>query len=206
MDDERDYSEMWVLNDSDLESLADVGGRTVAINTLQNALEIVVRKAVDEAGADHESINFVEIPFPEMGAALESGEVDAIQYNEPFQTILEQGGTPAASASRSTSPPAARSSPTTSSRKRTSTARSPPGSARRCARPTPYAAEHEQELRDIITTYTEVPQEIADALIMPTYVEESVPESSLELYAELMTEYGLVDELPAWRTCSQRRA
>jgi hypothetical protein len=47
-----------------------------------------------------------------------------------------------------------------------------------------------------ITTYTEVPQEIADALIMPTYVEESLPESSLQVYAELMTEYGLVDELP----------
>src|SRR6266508_3077371 len=44
MDDERDYSEMWVLNDSDLQSLADIGGKTVAINTLQNALEIVVRK------------------------------------------------------------------------------------------------------------------------------------------------------------------
>lgn len=196
MDDERDYSEMWVLNDSELESLADVGGKTVAINTLSNALEIVVRKAADEAGADHESIQFVEIPFPEMGAALESGEVDAIQYNEPFQTILEQSGT-ARSIGKAFNVAAGGEilayyfvkeenidSPIAT------------GFSAAMAKANAYAAEHEQELRDIITTYTEVPQEIADALIMPTYVEESVPESSLQIYAELMTEYGLVEELP----------
>jgi NitT/TauT family transport system substrate-binding protein len=196
MDDERDYSEMWVLNDSELESLADIGGRTVAINTLSNALEIVVRKAADEAGADHESINFVEIPFPEMGGALESGEVDAIQYNEPFQTILEQSGT-----ARSIGKPfnvAAGGEILAYYFVKEENIDGPiaTGFTAAMAKANAYAAEHEQELRDIITTYTEVPQEIADALIMPTYVEESVPESSLQVYAELMTEYGLVEELP----------
>ena len=198
MDDERDYSENWVLNDSELQGLADLSSRTVAINTLQNALEIVVRKAVDEAGGDHESINFVEIPFPEMGAALESGEVDAIQYNEPFQTILEQGGT-----ARSIGKPfnvAAGGEILAYYFVKEENIDGPiaTGFSAAMAKSNAYAAEHEQELRDIITTYTEVPQEIVDVLIMPTYVEESVPESSLQRYAELMTEYGLVDELPAY--------
>lgn len=198
LDDERDYSELWVLNDSDIESLADIGGRTVAINTLANALEIVVRRAADEAGADHESINFVEIPFPEMGAALESGEVDAIQYNEPFQTILEQGGT-----ARSVGKPfnvAAGGEILAYYFVKEENVDGPiaTGFGTAMAKANAYAAENEQELRDIITTYTEVPQEIADILIMPPYVEESVPESSLQRYAELMTEYGLVDELPAY--------
>ncbi len=176
------------------------GGAVIllAINTLQNALEIVVRKAADEAGADQESINFVEIPFPEMGAALESGEVDAIQYNEPFQTILEQGGT-----ARSIGKPfnvAAGGEILAYYFVKEENIEGPiaTGFSAAMAKSNAYAAEHEQELRDIITTYTEVPQEIADLLIMPTYVEESLPESSLKRYAELMTEYGLVDELPAY--------
>jgi NitT/TauT family transport system substrate-binding protein len=196
MDDERDYSEMWVLNDSELESLADVGGKTVAINTLSNALEIVVRKAADEAGADHESINFVEIPFPEMGAALESGEVDAIQYNEPFQTILEQNGTARSIGKAFNVAAGGEILAYYFVKEENIDGPVATGFSAAMAKANAYAAEHEQELRDIITTYTEVPQEIADALIMPTYVEESVPESSLQVYAELMTEYGLVDELP----------
>ncbi len=198
MDDERDYSEMWVLNDSDIESLADIGGKTVAINTLKNALEIVVRKASDEAGADHESINFVEIPFPEMGAALESGEVDAIQYNEPFQTILEQGGTARSIGKAFNVAAGGEILAYYFVKEDNIDGPIATGFSAAMAKANAYAAENEQELRDIITTYTEVPQEIADVLILPTYVEESVPESSLQLYAELMTEYGLVDELPAF--------
>ena len=133
-----------------------------------------------------------------MGAALESGEVDAIQYNEPFQTILEQGGT-----ARSIGKPfniAAGGEILAYYFVKEADIDGPiaTGFTAAMARSNAYAADHEQELRDIITTYSEVPQEIADALIMPTYVEESVPESSLKIYAELMTEYGLVDELPAY--------
>jgi len=197
-DDAPDYSQLIVMDDSPFGTVADVSGRTVAINTLRNALEIVVRESVTQAGGDHESINFVEIPFPEMGAALESGEVDAIQYNEPFQTILEQGGT-----ARSIGKPfnvAAGGEILAYYFVKEENIEGPiaTGFSAAMAKSNAYAAEHEQELRDIITTYTEVPQEIADLLIMPTYVEESLPESSLKRYAELMTEYGLVDELPAY--------
>ena len=66
-----DFSQLIVPEDSDIQSYADLEGKRVAINTLRNVLEVVLREAVDQAGGDHEAIEFVEIPFPDMAAALQ---------------------------------------------------------------------------------------------------------------------------------------
>jgi NitT/TauT family transport system substrate-binding protein len=59
-----------------------------------------------------------------------------------------------------------------------------------------YAAGHEDEVRAVIPEYAEVEPEIAAEVILPTFVEDAVKRSSLEVYAELMTTYGLLDEEP----------
>jgi NitT/TauT family transport system substrate-binding protein len=194
--DQPDYSQMIVLEDSPLQGLADLSGQRVAINTLNNALEIVIRAAVDRAGGDHESIDFREFPFPEMRAALESGEVDAIQYNEPFQTILQQTGTV-----RTIGQPfveVAAGEVLAFYFVKTSEADSDVATGFRDAmvEANTYAAGHEDEVRAVIPEYAEVEPEIAAEVILPTFVEDAVKRSSLEVYAELMTTYGLLDEEP----------
>lgn len=194
--DEDDYSQMFVLEDSDIESMADLGGKTVAINTPKNALEIVTRESVEQAGGDHESINFVEFPFPEMGGALRSGTVDAILYNEPFQTLmLQEGGV------RILGRPFNDAVPGEILAYYFVKADQVDGPiatafAEGMRQANAYASENPQAVRDIIPTYTEVAPELAAELVMPPYVEESVPESSIARYAELMTKFGLVDEMP----------
>jgi NitT/TauT family transport system substrate-binding protein len=65
---------------------AGLAGKKVAVNTLNNLGELAVRSTVKEAGQDPASVQLVEIPFPDMGAALERGDVDAIWAVEPGVT------------------------------------------------------------------------------------------------------------------------
>lgn len=75
-----------VRKDSPIKSVTDLGGKTVgivAINTVQNA---VVRLWLDKAGVDSKSVKFLEVPYPQMQAALEQGRVDVTLPAEPFLT------------------------------------------------------------------------------------------------------------------------
>lgn len=81
-----------VTGDSDLNSPADLVGRSVAVNNLQNIGMVAVRSVVEDAGGDPDGVQFLELAYPEMGAALERGDVDAIWQVEPFQAIALDAG------------------------------------------------------------------------------------------------------------------
>ncbi|HEX7171860.1 MAG TPA: ABC transporter substrate-binding protein [Candidatus Limnocylindria bacterium] len=63
-----------------------LAGTTVALNTLGNLGELALRATLADAGLDYAQVTAVEIPFPEMGAALEGGSVDVIWTVEPGVT------------------------------------------------------------------------------------------------------------------------
>ncbi|GAA3667747.1 aliphatic sulfonate ABC transporter substrate-binding protein [Arthrobacter ginkgonis] len=85
-EDGKDFGGILVAKDSPLTSPADLAGKTVAVNTLNNINDTTVRASVRKAGGDPSTIKFVELAFPDMQAALERGQVDAIQVVEPFLT------------------------------------------------------------------------------------------------------------------------
>jgi NitT/TauT family transport system substrate-binding protein len=73
----------------------DFEGASVAVNTLNNIGPLVMNESMDKAGADYTKIKYVEVPFPEMNAALEAGRVDAAWEVEPaFSGGKAAGGTP----------------------------------------------------------------------------------------------------------------
>jgi NitT/TauT family transport system substrate-binding protein len=76
----------FVMPDSDIKTLADLEGRKVASNTFQSPGELLLATALDMEGIPRESVEVVEIPFPQMAPALERGEVDAVWLGEPFLT------------------------------------------------------------------------------------------------------------------------
>ena len=78
--------------DSGIASPADLAGKTVAVNTLNNIGDVTVKEVVEKAGGDPESIQFVEMGFPEMPAAVAGGQVDAAWILEPFLTITKDQG------------------------------------------------------------------------------------------------------------------
>lgn len=84
------FTQFLALPGSDLEgNPAGMAGKKIAINTLGNLGELAVRWALTEAGVDPDSVQLVEIPFPDMGAALESGNVDVIWAVEPGVTVAK---------------------------------------------------------------------------------------------------------------------
>ncbi len=75
-----------VRPDSPIASLADLKGRTVAINTLGNINDLALAALAKEQGLAPGDIKLVEVPFPQMEAALAGGSVDCALILEPFVT------------------------------------------------------------------------------------------------------------------------
>ncbi|NEK56521.1 ABC transporter substrate-binding protein [Geodermatophilus sabuli] len=85
-------SPLAVRGDSPIQTVEDLAGKRIAVNTLANLADITMRAGLDNLGVDSSTIQFVEIPFPDMPAALETGQVDAAVTSEPFFTQVVQNG------------------------------------------------------------------------------------------------------------------
>jgi NitT/TauT family transport system substrate-binding protein len=76
----------------------DLNGKTIAVAALHSLSESAPRAWIDRNGGDSSTVKFVEIPFPAMLPALDSGRVDAVWDAEPFlstaaksERVLEYG-------------------------------------------------------------------------------------------------------------------
>ncbi|MDO8382592.1 MAG: ABC transporter substrate-binding protein [Microbacterium sp.] len=78
---------IYVLPDSGITTPTDLAGKSIAVNSLGNIMELTSRAALEDAGVDLDTVTFVEIPPPNMTAALEQGQVDAAWLVEPFVTL-----------------------------------------------------------------------------------------------------------------------
>lgn len=78
-----------VVADQSLKSAADLDGKTVATNSTFNTDWIMMRKWLEKGGADLDSVNFVEMSFPDQLAALRAGTIDAAGMLEPFVTAAK---------------------------------------------------------------------------------------------------------------------
>lgn len=77
---------LMVAKNSPIRSAADLNGKTIATNGLQDQAQLESELWLEKHGADLRSIHFVEVPFPEMAAALERGQVAAALMVEPLIT------------------------------------------------------------------------------------------------------------------------
>jgi len=88
-----DASAVMAPKGSGIESPADLAGKQVAVNTLEGMGGLTIREAVRQDGGDPDAVDFVELGFPDMPAALDQGNIDAAWVPEPFITlILDSGG------------------------------------------------------------------------------------------------------------------
>jgi NitT/TauT family transport system substrate-binding protein len=71
---------------SPIKTLAQLRGKTVAVNAVGNAASMLVDSALAIHGIPPASVHLVAIGFPEEAAALEAHQVDAAWMAEPFIT------------------------------------------------------------------------------------------------------------------------
>lgn len=81
-----------VAKSSTIKTAKDLEGKTVAVNTLNNIVHLMAMAWVDKNGGSSSKVKFVELPFPQMEAALNAGKVDAISIHEPFATAAIEKG------------------------------------------------------------------------------------------------------------------
>ncbi|MGK5112218.1 ABC transporter substrate-binding protein [Geodermatophilus sp. CPCC 205506] len=188
-----DYGAVVVPPGSDIQDAAGLAGRRVSVNTLSNIGDTSIRESVRAAGGDPDAVQFVELPFPDMGAALQNGQVDAIWVVEPFLTgALAQGAVPVAWNWIDVSPDLMASAYFTSEQ----TLQENPDLVERfagaVARSAEYAQQNPDEARAIIGTYTQIPPEVIEQITLPRWQPEVNAESTQRL-VELALADGLIE-------------
>jgi ABC-type nitrate/sulfonate/bicarbonate transport system substrate-binding protein len=89
---QEDFSGLVVPADSDIASPADLAGARIGVNSLENINEVVIANVLEKEGISLKQVDLVELPFPDMQAALERGDVDASFLIEPFLTTALSDG------------------------------------------------------------------------------------------------------------------
>lgn len=80
--------DLLVPENSPIKSVADLKGRTVAVNILNNIQSLTLDAILEARGAPRPE--YRQIAFPQMGAALERGQVDAVHVVEPFDAAIQR--------------------------------------------------------------------------------------------------------------------
>ncbi|HKV12956.1 MAG TPA: ABC transporter substrate-binding protein [Thermoanaerobaculia bacterium] len=88
----RDGTALMVGKDSGVLSVRDLRGKKVAIPNRFSNQNLLLRKALADQGMTVEDIELVEMPPPDMPAALYSKAVDGITSGEPFMAQTEMDG------------------------------------------------------------------------------------------------------------------
>ena len=88
LDEGEDVAGVVTRADSDIDTWADLEGKTTAVNALNTLGDLTVMNLAEQDGADPQALNFSEIGFPDMPAQLERGNTDAVWIPEPFLSGL----------------------------------------------------------------------------------------------------------------------
>ncbi|WP_440104547.1 ABC transporter substrate-binding protein [Streptosporangium sp. H16] len=81
---------LMVPKDSGIKTPADLKGKKIAVNSKQNIGTLAVTTVLKTHGLTEKDVEFVEFPFPEMGAQLKNKVVDAAWMTEPALTAAQK--------------------------------------------------------------------------------------------------------------------
>lgn len=82
----KDNNAVVVKKDSGINSFKDLAGKTVSVNAMATAGDLLIKASVKKDGGDPSAVKFNELQFPDMEAQLENGNTDAVWFPEPFQS------------------------------------------------------------------------------------------------------------------------
>lgn len=186
-----DFGAVAVAEDSPVKTPAGLAGKKIAVNTLKNIGDVTVRESVRKAGADPNGITFVQIPFPEMPAALANRRVDAAWLVEPFLSQVKGlGGRPVAWNFVDTAKELTVATYFTSAK----LVQSDPDLVRRFVEAINdsmrYANAHPDQVRMVLDSYLRLDQVTRAGMTLPNWPQK-INRESLERLADLSREDGV---------------
>jgi NitT/TauT family transport system substrate-binding protein len=190
----KDFGALMVGKGSPIRDVKQLAGKTVAVNTLNNIAEVVVKASLQKSGVDPEQVKLREIDFPEMGAALAKGDVDAAFLIEPFVTMARKSGDRIVDYSYVTTEPNLQVGAYAVSRK---FAEQNPDAVKRyraaVGQTATYLMAHEAEFRAFLAKQAKTPPKLAKTMELPTFT-TTLNTASMQRTAGLVQQFGLVKE------------
>jgi NitT/TauT family transport system substrate-binding protein len=195
-----DFGAVIVKGDSPVESLADLDGKTVSGNSLNNIVDTVMRSSMDRLGGDSSTVSFVEIPFPDASAAVANGQVDAAFVVEPFVTAAIESGQRVISygyadfdlkldvAAYFSSAATVAGDPELVTKFQAAMKKS-----------LEYAQANPDAVRAILATYTATPEEVLAKIVLPKFPTEFNVDAVTAL-GDAALKYGVIETVPDMST------
>jgi NitT/TauT family transport system substrate-binding protein len=191
-----DYGGVAVNKDSPIKTAADLAGKKISVNTLKNIGDTTIRESVRKAGADPSAIKFVEMPFPNMPAALAAGQVDAAWVVEPQLSQVKAAGARVVSWNFVDAAPDLTVAAYFASTKLIA---DEPDLVKRftaaMAESLAYADAHPDEVRAVLASYTKIDAQTTAAMTLPKWPAE-INRASVETLAKLGAQDGIFTGTP----------
>jgi len=190
------FAGLMVPKKSPIRSPAQLAGKTIAVNGLNNVNQVTTDAALRKRGVDVSHIKYIEVPLESMGSALDKGSVDAAAAVEPFVTLGKRAGQRSlldnymgaqpglAIGQYFTSEEFAKKNPDVVKR-----------FTRAMDRSTRYAQSHPAEARKVVLSYTKISPPVAAKMNLPTWT-TGVTESDVKTAVKLTKASGLLKGSP----------
>ncbi|MEA2177392.1 MAG: NitT/TauT family transport system substrate-binding protein [Solirubrobacteraceae bacterium] len=167
---EDEWTVIVVGKDSPIKDVADLAGKTIAVNALKGVGEVDVKAALDKRGVDPDSIKLLEVPFPEMPAALERKRVDAIWAPEPFlSSVLGDGGREIEAPLTTLGPNYPNGTYSTTEKQLAEDEDVVAAFTRAINKSMQYATENPDAARATIPEFSQIPKEVAEKIRLPLW-------------------------------------
>jgi len=170
---------------------ADLAGKTIAVNLTQNIQTLTTSAVLAADGVSASSLHYVQIPFPDMGAALQANRVAAISAVEPFLAgALAAGGklvTSTCTGSMADFPLSGYVTTRTWAQQHASAARA---FQQALEKGNAYADSHPSLVRSLLPTYTKITAKAAANMPLGSYP-DTLEVAPMQRVATLMRGGGL---------------
>jgi NitT/TauT family transport system substrate-binding protein len=175
----------------------DLAGKTLGINGLGGVAEVMTKAALDKEGVDPNSVKFIEVPFPEVPAAVAAGRIDAGFTAEPFvTTVLDQGGKVVFAPQSDLGANYPNGSYAASQQYYEQNSDVNKRFHAAITKSLEYAQDNPDAVRAIIPTYTKIPADVATRMRLPVFTPD-LDEDAIDEQMGFLEKYGLVDEAPS---------
>jgi NitT/TauT family transport system substrate-binding protein len=190
----KDFGGVVVPKDSPITSAKDLAGKQVAVNNLKNIGDTTVRASVRKAGGDPAGVRFLEMPFPDMPAAVANHRVDAAWIVEPFFTVAKNQGAKLIASNFVDAAPDLTVAVYFTSEKVIS---EKPDLVKRFTaaieKSLQYATDHPDEARAVLPKYTKIDPGVTAKMTLPAWPQK-VNAASVQSIADQMQGDGLIKE------------
>jgi NitT/TauT family transport system substrate-binding protein len=190
------FDGLFVKKGGPIREVADLAGKTISVNNLNNVGPLTINNALEKQGVDPQGVKYLEVPFPDAVAALKAGRVDAIWVVEPFRsqaaaeghellmTPFEEAAPNYTVANYFASREFIERNPEVVDR-----------FVRAMNASLEYAQTHPEAVRKAVLSYTKIPEAAARDMVLPTWGAD-LRESDLQLTADLAAKYGFIESKP----------